>query len=198
MFNRYVEGSATEAMFHGVTGLRFLSPNKLLCSDYHNYCLRLVDFTTESPSTSTFAGKCKDFDSINGHRLTTARLQYPLGIETGEVNSTVFFIDGFSINIRKIDLTNDLISVLKAFSTRVYGMLFYNNILYITIDKLKVSKFNVEAPDDVTVIAGGTSAGSTTGKFSITRFNLPTGIIMLPDSQDLILLVAEESNQRFA
>lgn len=196
MFSRYAEGYGTAAKFNKLTGLAFLSPTMLIFADLGNHCLRFVDFTTNPPSTTRFAGKCKTSGFVQGHRLYDARIYFPKSIAVSNNNLLVYFVENDKKSVHEINLESDELKLVKTFSEELHGLLFYNNALYATLNSVKVIKINVETSADEN-IAGGNLTGNATGLFSETRFKNAQEFICWPDSQERLLLVADKSNKRF-
>ena len=111
--------------------------------------------------------------------------------------STVYFVEKVSLNLRKINLTTDDVVTVRNFAELHTGILYYNNMLYFTINNAKVSKIDLETPVDERVIAGGDSAGNATGPLAETRFNNARDLIGWPGTQSGVLLVADVNNKRY-
>ena len=197
VFFRYAEGNGTEANFGYVTSLVFLSSTKLLAADHFNHCLRLIDLINNPPSTTRFAGLCENAGFEQGHRLDRARLKFPHYIDIDSSGSPVYFIDNSRLDLRKINLTTDDVIALRSFAELHTELLYYNNMLYFIINYAKVSKIDLEAPDDEIVIAGGDSTGNATGSLAETRFYGVGDLIGWPGTQSEVLLVADENNKRY-
>ena len=165
----------------------FLSSTRLLAADIDNNCLRLIDLVNIPPSTTRFAGLCENGGSEQGHRLDRARLKLPYDIDIDTSGSTVYFID----------LTTDDVLTIRTFSKPRTQILYNNNMLYLVIANAKVSKIDLEAPDDEIVIAGGDSTGNATGSLVETRFNNAGDLIGWPVTQSEGFLVADKDNKRY-
>ena len=158
----------------------FLSSTRLLAADIDNNCLRLIDLVNIPPSTTRFAGLCENGGSEQGHRLDRARLKLPYDIDIDTSGSTVYFIENRRQRLRKINLTTDDVLTIRTFSKPRTQILYNNNMLYLVIANAKVSKIDLEAPDDEIVIAGGDSTGNATGQLAETRFNNAGDLIGWP------------------
>ena len=193
---RYAEGTGTAALFDWITDIDFLSSTELICTDYLNHCLRLVDLSLSPPETSTFAGSCTVSSNADGHRMNSALFTYTESTEVKDDNSTVFVLDNY-ITLRMIDLITDSVTTLVAFDRNGYDMkLFGNNLLYFA-QYLRVTVFNLDSREE-SVIAGGESSGSAIGPFNHTRFQYARGLMPRTDAINTLLLVADYRNDRFA
>ena len=196
MFSRYAEGSGSAAKFNKIRSSVFLSLTKLIIADKDNHCLRLIDFVTNPPSTTRFAGTCETSGFTQGQRLCDAKLASPISIAISSNNSIVYFVDNDGKGFREINLESDKVRLIKTFSEPLAELLFYNNALYAIVDLFKFIKINVETSSDE-IIAGGNVAGDTTGLFSKTRFGNARAFICWPDAQEELLLAADKGNRRF-
>ena len=196
MCSRYAEGSGSAAKLNKIRSLAFLSPTKLIIADKDNHCLRLIEFATNPPSTTRFAGTCETSGFMHGQRLSNAQLVFPSSTAISSNKSIVYFIDNRGKGFREINLESDEVRLLKTFSEPLAELLFYNNALYAIVDSVKVIKINVETFSNE-IIAGGNVAGNTTGLFSKTRLRSALALICWPDSQEELFLVADRGNKRF-
>ena len=192
---RYAEGSGSAALFEYITDLDILSPTELICMDYGNGCLRLVNFTQTSAVTSTFAGKCGEYRVVDGSRLDTARFQGSIRVELNSNRSSVFVLDT-SRNLRVIDLKTDYVTTIVTLSGHHLSMaLFDDNPIYL-LARHKVTAFKLDT-NEQSVVAGGDSEGNATGSFQQTRFNSPNKLLAWRDEQRALLLVIDWLNNRF-
>ena len=196
MFSRYAEGSGSAAKFNKIRSSVFFSPTKLIIADKDNDCLRLIDFATNPPSTTRFAGTCETSGLVQGQRLSDAQLAFPTSIAISSDNSILYFIDNNEKGFREINLESDEVKLIKTFSEPIVEILFYNNALYAIVDSVKVIKIDVETFNDE-IIAGGNLTGNATGLFSKTRLGNVQAFICWPDSQEQLFLATDKINKRF-
>ena len=126
---RYAEGTGAAANFKYISDLVFLSSTRLLAADISNNCLRLIDLVNNPPSTTRFAGFCVNGGSEQGHRLDKARLDRPFKMDIDTSDSTVYFVEKVSLNLRKINLTTDDVVTVRNFAEPHTQILYYNNML---------------------------------------------------------------------
>ena len=191
---RYVEGSGTAARFDHIHDLDFLSPTELICTDYRNDCLRLVNFTQTSAVTSTFAGRCEDGQVVDGSRIDTARFDHPTCAELNSDHS-IAFVQGVSKKMRVINLETDDVTTIATFSVGHWGMEFFDDNLLYLLSYHKVTAFRLDT-NELSVVAGGDSAGNAIGSFQQTRFNSPNRVLQWRDDEQVLLLVADNKNNR--
>ena len=196
MFSRYAEGSGSAAKFNKIRSSAFLSPTKLIIADRDNHCLRLIEFATNPPSATRFAGTCETSGFTQGQRLSDAQLASPSSIAISSNNSIVYFVDNDGKGFREINLESDEVRLIKTFSEPLVEIMFYNNAIYATVDSIKLTRINVETSNDE-IIAGGNVTGNATGLLSKTRFNVVQELICWPDSQEELFLAADKGNSRF-
>ena len=197
LLNRYAEGIGTAAKFNRIPDLEFLTSTDLICSDYLNRCLRLLNFTHSPPVTSTFAGNCTVYGTADGHRLNLALLNLPRYIETNKNKSTLFVID--DRNLRAIDLETDEVITLPFSSDEIIHdlMLFEENLVYMTL-ATRVIEFNVNTKQ-ATNLTGGKSGGKSTGLFEVTSFGFARALLLWRhDVNFSTVLVADRDNKRLA
>ena len=152
MCSRYAEGSGSAAKLNKIRSLAFLSPTKLIIADKDNHCLRLIEFATNPPSTTRFAGTCETSGLVQGQRLSVAQLMVPSSIAISSNNSIVYFLDNDGKGFCEINLESDEVRLIKTFSEPLAGLLFHNNALYATLNSFKVTKINVETFNDEIIL----------------------------------------------
>ena len=194
---RYAEGTGTVALFSAIRDIDFLSSTELICTDYGNHCLRLVDLSPLSlPETSTFAGNCTVEGNADGHRLDTALFQYPVQTEVENKNSAIFVLENYK-TLHMIDIITDNVANLVTFAPSCYYMkLFGVTQLYFS-QRHQITRFNIYTIKEV-VAAGKLTQGLATGTFRQTQFYHPFGLFPWTREMDLLLLVADQQNNRFA
>ena len=191
---RYVEGAGTAARFDVIEDIDFLSSTELICTDYVNHCLRLVDLSLSPPETSTFAGNCTVSGNADGHRLNSARFLFPKYTEVNNHHFSLLTLDYFA-TLRMIDLKTDNVTTLVTFETSSDDMkILGDSLLYLTQNH-RVTVFNLETREE-SIVAGGESRGSAIGPFNHTRFYYVRGLMLRTDAIIKHLLVADCNNDR--
>ena len=186
---RYAEGTGTAALFDWITDIDFLSSTELICTDYLNHCLRLVDLSLSPPETSTLAGNCTVEGNADGHRLNSALFPYPKHTEVNSNKSILYVLDDYW-TLSRIDLTTDIVTTLVTFDAQNYYMkIFCDSLLYF-VQNSSVIVFNLSSGEE-RVVAGG-EGGSAID--SLDAF----GFLMFGDEGKTILLLADSFSERFA
>ena len=193
---RSAEGTGTTARFDNIKDIDFLSSTELICTDYSNHCLRLVDFSRSPPQTSAYAGSCTVSGKAEGHRLNSAQLEYPEFTEVNKDQSSLFVLV-YRKTLHMIDLKTDNLSTLKAFDKVCLDMILTDDHLLYFLRQHLVAVFNPRTREEQ-VVAGSNSIGRAVGPFEDTRFNKPLRFVPWSDEVNTLLLIADHSNNRFA
>ena len=196
IWHRYAEGTGSAARFKFITDIDFLSSQELVSVDSNNCCLRIVNFAKTQPETSTFAGTCTGYGGSDGHRLNSALFRDARQVEVNSMNSTLFVTDLQTPDLRIVDLKTDEVATLAInYGASVYFMELLSGLaLYFSGGNKVIS---VSPNFDVSTVAGGSSAGDTTGSFELTKFNDVKDLYLWPDDREKVLLVADKGNKRF-
>ena len=173
--------------------MKFRSPTELLSADCNNHCLRLVNFAHSPPETSPFAGRCTVQAWAYGHRLETARFQYPLTIEVNKFDPSVFVYEHHKALIM-INLTTDESTKIHTFDSKISDMRSFGDGVLYFIRPNQVLSFNINSKE-VNVIAGDGS-GDATGPFELTRFNHLSGLFLWSYSEEEVLMLADFQSNR--
>ena len=190
---RYVEGAGAAARFHNLRDIKFLSPTELLSLERNNHCLRLVNFAHSPPETSPFAGRCTVQASAYGHRLETARFEYPQRIAVNKFDPSVFVYEHHKALIM-INLTTDESTKIHTFDYWINDMRFFGDEVLYFIQTYQVLSFNINSKE-VNVIAGN-GYRDASGPFENTSFNHLYGLFMWPYGGEEVLLVADRDSNR--
>ena len=192
---RYAEGSGSAALFGQILDLDILSATELICTDYGNKCLRLVNLPQSSAVTSTFAGKCGESGTAGGSRLSTARFSYPEYTEVNNNRTSLFVLES-SVTLRVIDLRSDDVTTIFTFSNYGWGINLVGDSLIYLLTHHKVTVFNLDTKEERDV-AGAGNEGNAVGSFEQTRFDTPDGLLEWRNGQEVLLFVADKENNRF-
>ena len=105
-------------------------------------------------------------------------------------------IDLANPDLRIVDLKTDEVTTLAInYGASVYFMELLSGVaLYFSGGNKVIS---VSSNFDVSTVAGGSSAGDTTGSFELTKFNDVKDLYLWPDDREKVLLVADKGNKRF-
>ena len=109
----YTEGSGTSARFHKITGfLQLKGTPKIIAVDSGNHCLRKLSTLNNEFFSETFAGRCMQSGSDDGH-LHTSRFFEPYNIIEGFFEDEYYVTDTRNHAIRLIILKNSSVVTIK-------------------------------------------------------------------------------------
>ena len=104
----YKEGVGAEARFDLITGFAQISEKLVVVADYHNYCMRLIDRT--SNTTSLFSGRCKFRGYEDGR---PGRFRYPWSVVIDQRDKNQLLIaDIGNAAVRTVDVMSRVVGTL--------------------------------------------------------------------------------------
>ena len=192
---RYAEGAGTATRFDVIKDIDFLSSTQLICTDFNNYCLRLVDFTLSPPETSRFAGDCRLSGVTDGHRLNSALFDRPRNTAVNS-NKSVLFTLSYLKTLRMIDLKTDTVTTIATLHSDNGDIKFIGDNLLYFARHYRVSVLNINSGEE-RIVAGGDSRGNAVGSFEQTEFGAAYGLLLMRNKVNTLLLVADASYDRF-
>ena len=180
-------------MFDIIYGAEFIKANEIVVIDRLNYCLRLINMSTEMATTSIFAGRCTTRGDNDGDRFTSL-FDYPIDLEFDNSKQKLYLSDYYIKKLKVINLSTGSVQTLYTFSKTTHYLklrsadeLFYTN-------SNQISSLNLTTLNE-TVVAGSSTSGSALGSFAATRFDLP--LRQTASSTNGIWLIADMNNDRY-
>jgi len=151
-YQHYINGSISEAKFNAPGDIIHFSSNRILISDSGNQRIRLLDFGTNPPNVSTFAGK--EWDRGFGHfiggfrdgSLNTALFNGP-GVMAIGPQKSIWISEAHNRALRII-FGDNVITLVK--NARFSGLYFFEGKMYLSdsvnhrIYEMDLSKFDFD------------------------------------------------------
>ena len=185
------DGPGSSARFNYPSGITVDGSGNVYVADLRNNRIRKIDTSTTQYNVTTIAGTGST-GNIDGPG-SSARFNFPIGIALDGSNN-LFVTDYYNNSVRKIDTSTtqyNVTTVAGSGSTgttdgpgssarfnRPYGLAVKNSDIYVAdYENNSIRKIDISTTqNNVTTIAGSTSAGNIEGAGLSARFNGPSGI----------------------
>ena len=188
----YREGNGSIALFNIIIAAEFIKANEIVVTDRLNYCLRLINMSTEVATTSIFAGRCTTRGDSDGDRFTSL-FDAPKDLEFDNSNQKLYISEHSIKKLKVISLSTGSVQSYTLSRKVRYIKLRSADELYYT-NSYQIFSLNLTTLNE-TVVAGSSTSGSALGSFAATRFDLP--LRQTASSTNGIWLIADMNNDRY-
>jgi WD40 repeat protein len=191
------DGVGTNALFSDVNGVAVFPNGNIVVADNENFRVRLI--TMPSATVTTIAGGTVGTADGVG---TAAQFQAPFAVAILP-NGNIVVCDVSRIRLITGNVVTTLAGAGNAFADGVGTNARFNrpngvaalpngNIVVADTNNHRIRLIDTSTAT-VSTIAGQTASGTTDGVGTNARFNLPRGVVVLPDGN---ILVADSTNNR--
>ena len=112
----YKEGVGADARFYDITGFTQISEKLVVVADHWNYCMRLIDRSTNK--TSVFSGQCESGGNQDGR---PGRFHYPHSVVIDQRDKNQLLItDYYNAAVRTVDVKSQAVGTFVRYDSLDY------------------------------------------------------------------------------